>query len=122
MLKKGTIKKVARVSANNPMVGTWEQERSSRKRTTVVYTISIKQGKFVVSANDDAWGVRFKISRVKWDGSSLSFTSFYPRSQHTANVVFRVRSKRKLNCNVSGTYFDGELFSSMQVWTRKRGS
>src|SRR5262245_6896088 len=99
-LKKGTAKRVARVSANHPMVGVWEQEPDKGARTTVVYTVSVKQGKFAVSGKDGDSGTVMKISKVSWNGSSLSFTSFYRRNRHTANVVFKIQGKRKLGCEV----------------------
>ncbi len=109
-----------RVSSKHPMVGTWEEDPASRPRTTVVYTIAVKQGKFVVKGKDGLDGTAMKVSRVKWDGRSLSFVSFYPRNTHTASVVFRLRPKRKLSCHVSGTYFDGEPFSVREIWTPRR--
>lgn len=115
-------KKVETVSSKHPMVGRWEQGPSSHKRTTIVYSISVKQGKFVVTGKDSADGTAMKISRVKWDGYSLGFMSFYPRNQHTATVEFEVRPKHKLRCKVSGIYYGGEPFSVVQVWTKKRSN
>jgi hypothetical protein len=121
-LKKRPIKKVARIPADHPMIGVWEEEPGKGARTTVVYTISVKHGAFAVRGKDSDGGTAMKISNVRSDGSSLSFTSFYPRNQHTANVVFRFRGRQKLRCEVSGTYFDAEPFHVVEVWTRKRNS
>jgi hypothetical protein len=121
-LKKRPIKKAARIPADHPMVGVWEEDPGKRARTTVVYTISVKHGAFAVRGKDGDGGTAVKISNVRWDGSSLSFTSFYPRNQHTANVVFRFRARQKLRCEVSSTYFDAEPFHKVEVWTRKRSS
>ena len=109
--------KVRTVSSKHPMVGTWEEDPASRSRTTVVYTIAVKQGKFVVSGKDSLDGTAMKVSDAKWDGRSLSFVSFYPPNKHTAKVVFQVCPKRRLSCHVSGTCFDGEQFSVVESWT-----
>ena len=118
-MKKRLTKKVATVPTNHPMVGIWEEEPGKGAKTTVLYTVSVKHGKFAVSGKDGDGGTAIKISKVGWDGSSLSFTSSYERNQHTANVVFKIRGKRKLRCEVSGTYFDGEPFHVVEVWTKR---
>jgi len=116
---KKHAKNAARVPANHPMVGVWEEKPGKGARTTVVYTITVKHGNFVVRGQDRD-GTAMKISNVGWDGSTLNFKSFYRRNEHTANVVFTVQSKRKLRCEVSGIYFDGEPFNVVEVWTPKR--
>ena len=73
-----------------------------------------------MTAWDSEDGTELKISQVKWDGSALRFTSFYPPGEHTATNVMRYRSKEKLNLRCSGTYADGEEFSLLEVWSRSK--
>src|SRR5256885_368009 len=115
-------KRVARVSATHPLVGTWEEEPKSGRRTTVIFTVSVKRGKFVVSGKDGEDGTTLKISQVKWNGESLRFTSFYPPGQHWAKNVLSLRSQEKMKFEVSGTYRDGEPFCVSEVWRKRRGS
>jgi len=61
-----------------------------------------------------------KISRTRWDGESLQFTSVYPPSKHKSEHVLRLASKGKINHDVSCTYADGSSFSGREVWTKKR--
>jgi hypothetical protein len=107
-------------SNRHPFVGTWEEEPNASGTTTVVFEISVKHGRFVVSAWDSEDGTELKISRVKWDGSALRFTSFYPPGEHTAINAMRYRSKGKLNLRCSGTYADGEKFSLLEVWIKSK--
>jgi hypothetical protein len=122
--KRGTVRKASRpivkVSSTHPLVGTWEEQPNIGGTTTVVYKVSVKQGSFVVTAWDSEDATALKISRVRWDGDALRFTSFYPPGEHTANHVLRHRSKGERNFRVSGTYTDGESFSMLEVWIRSQ--
>ena len=118
-MKKRAAKTPGTVPDNHPMVGIWEQEPGKKRRTTASYAISVKRGKFVVDGEAGDGGSEMRISKVRWNGSTLSFTSFYPRNQHTADVAFTVQGKRRLRCEVSGTYFGGEPFRLVEIWTQK---
>lgn len=108
------------VSNRNPFVGTWEEEPNVGGTTTVVFEISVKHGRFVVTAWDSEDGTELGISQVKWDGSALRFSSFYPPGEHTAINAMRYRYKGKLNLRCSGTYADGEEFSVLEVWIKSK--
>jgi hypothetical protein len=111
----------AKVPLAHPFVGTWEQEEpDSGQRTTISYTVEVKEGKFAVSGRDEANGTALKISQVRWGGDSLQFNSFYAPGEHRAKHALKLRSKRKMSHKVSGTYFDGETFSALEVWIKRR--
>ena len=117
---KKALQPVAKVYSDHPFVGTWEEDPTTDTRTTVIYTVSVQQGRFRVAGRDGEDGNVLKISQVKWDGDSLRFTSFYPPGHHKAQHVLRLRSNGKMSHEVSGTYLDGEAFSELEVWTHKR--
>jgi hypothetical protein len=124
-VKKSTTRTSAprndpKVRSNHPLVGTWEQEPSTGATTSVVYTVSIRQGKFWVSAKDGEDGTVFDILRTKWDGHCLRFTSRFPPTEHKAKHVLTALSKAKMSHKLSGTYADGEIFSEQQVWRKIR--
>ena len=110
----------SKVSNRHPLIGTWEEEPNIGGTTTVVFEVSIKDGGFVVTAWDSEDGTELKISQVKWDGSELRFTSFYPPGEHTTANLMRYSSKGKLRLRCSGTYADGEKFSLLEVWVRSK--
>jgi hypothetical protein len=109
----------ASVSSRHPLVGTWEQEPSTDATTTVVYTISVNQGKFRVSGKDGENGSDLEISLTKWDGNSLRFTSYFPPTKHKAKHVLTVLSNGRLSHKLTGTYWDGERFSEHEIWRRR---
>jgi hypothetical protein len=108
------------VSNRHSFLGTWEEEPNVGGTTTVVFEVSVKHGRFVVTAWDSEDGTELRISQVKWDGTALRFISFYPPGEHTAINAMRYRSKGKLNLRCSGTYADGEEFSLLEVWIKSK--
>jgi hypothetical protein len=110
----------AKVDSIHPLVGAWKQEPNPVGTTTVIYTVFVKNGKFGVVGSDGEEGTALKISRTRWDGESLQFTSVYPPSKHKSEHVLRLASKGKINHDVSCTYADGSSFSGREVWTKKR--
>ena len=119
-IERRTARSIPTVSNRHQFVGTWEEEPNIGGTTTVVFEVSAKEGGFVVTAWDSEDETELKISQVKWDGSALSFTSFYPPGEHSATNVMRYRSKGKLNLRCSGIYADGEKFSLLEVWIRSK--
>ena len=115
-----TARLTPKVSNRHPLIGTWEEEPNIGGTTTVVFEVSVKDGGFVVTAWDSEDGTELIISQVKWDGSTLRFTSFYPPCDHTATNLMRYSSKGKLRLTCSGTYADGEKFSLLEVWVRSK--
>lgn len=109
----------ARVSSRHPLVGTWEQEPSTGATTTVVYTVSVNQGKFRVTGKVGEDGTALEISLTKWDGDSLRFTSYFPPTNHKVKHVLTVLAKGRMNHKLSGTYWDGERFSDQEIWRRR---
>jgi len=115
-----SVRSTPQVSNRHPFIGTWEEEPGVGGTTTVVFEVSVKHGRFVVTAWDSEDGTELRISQVKWDDSALRFTSFYPPGGHTAINAMRYRSKGKLNLRCSGTYADGEEFSLLEVWIKSK--
>ena len=118
--ERRTARSTSNVSNLHPFLGTWEEEPNIGGTTTVVYKVSVKGGRFAVTAWDSEDGTELKISQVKWNNDALRFTSIYPPGKHTANHVMRPRPKGKLNHTVSGIYADGEAFSVPEVWIRSK--
>ena len=111
----------ARPNSNHPLAGTWVQEPNPSGTTSVVYTISVKRGKFLVSAKDEEYRTDLKISSVRWDGESLRFTSVFPPTKHKAKHALKLLSRRRTSYEVSCTYADGHFFSDLEFWKRRFG-
>jgi hypothetical protein len=119
--RKKTSEFGLRVGSDHPLLGTWEEEPNcGGTTTTVVYTVFVKHGQFVVSARDGEDGTVLRISQTKWDGKALHFTSLYPPSSHKAKHALIALSKNKMSHDISCTYADGEFFSGREVWTKRR--
>lgn len=101
------------------LVGTWEQAANHGATTSVVYSIRVEGGAFVVDGVDEDTGQTLKVSRIKWNRESLHFITVFPSSGHKCKHVVRVLRAGKMSHHVSGVYFDGEVFSDDEVW-RKR--
>jgi len=100
-------------------VGTWEQEPNLGGTTTVVYTILVEQGKFLVSGKDEEDGASLEVSRIKWDGKSLRFITVFPPTGHKSEHVVRALPKGKMSHHVSCIYADGEAFVDDEIWLRR---
>jgi hypothetical protein len=106
------------VQSARSLVGVWEQEANPFDTTTVVYTIALKTEILSVSGVDEANGTVLKISRVKWDGEHLCFSTFYPPTSHKARHVLRLLGKKKARHRV--TYSDEEgNYVGEEVWKRR---
>jgi hypothetical protein len=72
----------------NRLVGRWEAED---RDSAAVFEIAVAEGKPVVTGFDSMDGERFKISKVEWDGKSLSFAAYVTstryRSKHRFTLV-----------------------------------
>jgi len=99
------------VRYNHPLVGKWQEVENSVSETSVVYKITVADGHFVVSGIDEGDGTRFKISRVRWDGATLQFTSLFPPTGHRAKHVLRALKSGLVNHWVTST--------ALELW-RKR--
>ena len=118
-IHRSSLRRGARVNSNNALVGTWEQEPNPGGTTTVAYTILVEQGKFVVSGKDEEDGVSLDVSRIKWDGKSLGFTTVFPPTGHKSKHVVRALPKGKMSHHVSCVYADGEAFFDDETWRRR---
>jgi hypothetical protein len=107
------------VLADHPLTGTWEQEPNRTHTTSVVYTISIKNGRFRVTGRDEEDGTALRISQTRWDGASLHFTTEFPPTQHKAKHALKALSKKTMRHEVSGVYADGEVFCDQEIWQKK---
>ena len=110
-----------RVSSNHALVGIWEQEPNPGGTTSVVYTIFVERGRFLVQGKNEEDGEALEISRIRWDGQSLHFTTVFPPTRHKAKHVLTALSKRKMSQRVSSTYEDGKAFSAEEIWRKRRG-
>jgi hypothetical protein len=117
--RRSSLRHGTRVNSNNGLVGAWEQEPNPGGTTSVVYTILIEQGKFVVSGMDGEDGASLEVSRIKWDGKSLRFTTVFPPTGHKSKHVVRALPKGVMSHHVSCVYADGEAFSDDEIWRRR---
>jgi len=88
--------------SGHPLVGTWEQVDNPFHKTSIVYTITIVAGDFVVSGRDEADGKPLKVSKIKWDGGSLHFTTFFPPTRYSARHVMQLVARGRANHQVDG--------------------
>jgi|SRR5215469_15685176 len=116
---RSSIRHGARVNSNNGLVGAWEQEPNPGGTTTVVYTIRVEQGKFIVTGKDEEDGASLEVSRIKWDRKTLRFTTVFPRTGHKSKHVVRALPKGKMSHHVSCIYADGEAFFDEEIWRRR---
>ncbi len=65
--RENTSNANSHVSQNHPLNGIWQQPPDPSGATLVIYKISVRHGKFLVSATDEEHGSGLKISQVKWD-------------------------------------------------------
>jgi hypothetical protein len=98
----------------------WEQEPNPRLTTSVVYTIFVERARFVVQGKDEEDGEPLEVSRIRWDGESLHFTTVFRPTRHKSSHVLTALSKRKMSQHVSSTYADGEAFSGEEIWRKRR--
>jgi len=99
------------VRYNHPLVGTWREVENSVYVTSVVYNIAVVNGNFVVSGIDEENGTKLNISAVKWNGSSLSFTSVYPTTGYCTKHVVEARRPGLVNHWIT--------YTTLEIW-RKR--
>jgi hypothetical protein len=118
---RSSPKQSRRVSSSNALVGTWKQEPNPGGTTSVVYTIFVEQGKFVVKGKDEEDGTPLEVSRVRWDGKSLHFSTVFAPTRHKSGHLVKALSKGKMSHRVSGIYADGEAFSDDEIWRKMPG-
>ena len=109
----------AGASSKSALAGTWVQEPNPGGTTSIAYTILLKQGKLLVKGMDEDDGTPLTVSRIRWDGNSLHFTTVFPPTGHKSKHTLTALSKRKMSQHVSCVYADGEVFSDHEIW-RKR--
>jgi hypothetical protein len=73
----------------SPLVGTWEQVDNPFHKTSIVYEVKIVAGEPVVSAWDEPDGQTLDVSRIKWSGGRLHFTTFFPPTRYKARHVLQ---------------------------------
>lgn len=91
------------VRYNHPLVGTWQELENPISETSIVYTIAVVDGHFVVSGIDEGDGTKLAISNVRWAGAALYFTSVYPRTRRRVKHVFRAFRPGLVNHEVTST-------------------
>jgi hypothetical protein len=107
------------VQSARPLVGVWEQKANPFDTTTVVYTIAVRNGLLSVSGVDEKDGTVLKISRMKWDGEQLCFSSFFPPTSHRARHVLRLIGRKEARHRVSYSDEEGK-FLAEEVWKKRR--
>jgi hypothetical protein len=98
------------VRPGHPLVGTWEQVDNPFHKTSVVYEVKIVDGKPAVSAWDELDGRALEVSRVKWSGERLHFTTFFPPTRYKARHVLQFSGRSRANHQVG---------SANEVWKRR---
>ena len=99
------------VRYNHPLVGTWQEVENPISETSVIYKIAVVDGYFAVSGINEADGTKLTISRVRWDGTSLYFTSVYPTTGRRVRHELRAFKPGLVKHYVTST--------DLEVW-RKR--
>ena len=118
MKRKIVPKKTPGVRSAHPFVGTWAQDEDCSDRTSVTFTVAVKDGRFLISGVDESDGTIFKISDIRWDGVNLRFVSFFPTTNHKAKHAFRLIAKGQVNHQVSYTDEDG-TFTDDERWKKR---
>ena len=114
--------RTAGVNSHHPLVGTWEQAPNPGGGTTsVVYTIFVERDGFLIQGKDEEHEAPLAISRIRWDGETLHFTTVFPFTKHTAKHVLKAVSNGRMSHHLSCTYSDGEVFSDVEIWRKRRG-
>src|SRR6266481_547387 len=118
MKTKHIPRKTPGVRSTHPLVGTWAQENNSVDRTSAVFTITVKERRFLISGVDESDGTAFKISNIRWDGACLRFVSLFPPTNHKAKHSFRLVGKGRVSHRVS--YSDEEsTFTDDERWNKR---
>jgi hypothetical protein len=60
------------------LVGRWTDGAGD---SSAVFKVAVEDGRPVVSGVDESDGERFRVSGVKWDGSSLTFVAYMPSTR-----------------------------------------
>jgi len=100
------------------LVGTWTQEENTFFVTPVVYTIAIKDGRFVISGVDESDGVALEISNVSWDGERLRFVSRFALTNHKSKHALRLIGKDKISHRIIHPSEDGPCTDD-ERWVRR---
>src|SRR5580700_5872605 len=109
----------AALGPNHPLIGTWEEVPNHYSTGIVEIRVSVRLGKFSVSAEDLEDKIALKISNLRWDGASLYFDSRYPPTKHEAKNILTPAPKGRLIYDVSYTDAGGP-FSERQLWRKVR--
>ena len=114
----GASKEYAQVTSNHLLVGTWVEEENPVDTTTVVYTITVRAGRFRVSGVDESDGVALHISDTTWDGEKLCFMSLFPSTNHKASHEFWLTRKVRVSHTVRYSDEDGS-HTVNEVWKKR---
>ena len=118
MKRKHMPKKRPGVPSKHPFVGTWTQTENSFHRTTVVFTVAVEAGRFLVTGVDESDGTVFKISNTRWDGKCLRFISLFPPTNHKAKHSFHLIGKGRVNHKVTCPYEEG-TYTVDEKWEKR---
>jgi|HubBroStandDraft_1064217.scaffolds.fasta_scaffold01686_8 hypothetical protein len=100
----------SRLRTNHPMVGTWEQLDNPFHKTSVLYEINVVDGKPTVRAWDEPDSQILEVSRVKWDGEGLHFTTFFPPTRYKTRHILQFVGRARASHQVGRDH---------EVWTRR---
>ncbi len=100
------------VRYDHPLIGTWREVENPVDVTSVVYEVTVKDGRFVVTGLDEENGTQLRILQVRWDGEFLKFNSVYPttdyQTKHAMTIVKRGLVKHFVT------------FTELEFWRKRR--
>ena len=93
-------RKVPKPTKTHPLVGTWITDEED---SNSAFVIKVAGGKFAVSGFCRSTKERFKITRIRWDGVSLSFDAVFPSTAWKSGHVLQLRA-------------DGRMKHELTIW------
>ena len=79
--------KVVQLRPRHPLVGTWFHPSGD---SSAEFTITLEDGRFMVSGIDTGDNELFEITGVSWNGEELSFIAAMPSTSWRTRHVFRL--------------------------------
>src|SRR5262245_37845532 len=88
-------RRTQKLAGTHSLVGTW-QDADQDYGSMVQFTIRASGGSFKVTGVDTHDGERLSISKVRWDGRVLRFTSLVPSTRHRGEYAFEAVSSSEV--------------------------
>ncbi len=103
MVMKRKRRMRAAVRSIHPLIGVWREEENPVSTSSVVFTIGVVEGRFVVTAIDEQDGESLRISNLRWDGKALRFTAVCPSTTYIAEHALRLLGNGRISMETTGT-------------------